>query len=161
MFVSFFVSQRIHTQILLCFSTSFLIIYLKQLSICWPFIKCLTNEPWAASFFPRTYHQFYVSIYIYNVYIYIYTYIHIYIYIYIHIDKHVYKHIHISPSYSYFNNICHLQPSPAMAFCPKATCPGKAFFWAFLSGMSEPLGGLLAWLVLKARCGGNGLGGGF
>eukprot|EP00435_Cladocopium_sp_Y103_P060526 s124_g22.t1 len=25
----------------------------------------------------------------------------------------------------------------------------KAFFWAFLSGMSEPLGGLLAWLVLK------------
>eukprot|EP00913_Durusdinium_trenchii_P011295 g10607.t1 len=25
----------------------------------------------------------------------------------------------------------------------------KAFAWAFLSGMSEPLGGLLAWLVLK------------
>eukprot|EP00438_Fugacium_kawagutii_P013372 Skav216478 [mRNA] locus=scaffold1123:322758:323210:- [translate_table: standard] len=25
----------------------------------------------------------------------------------------------------------------------------KAFLWAFLSGMSEPLGGLLAWLVLR------------
>ena len=34
-----------------------------------------------------------------------------------------------------------------------ARCPGKAFFWAFLSGMSEPLGGLLAWLVLKESWG--------
>ena len=26
---------------------------------------------------------------------------------------------------------------------------GKAFLWAFLSGMAEPLGGLLSWLVLR------------
>ena len=39
---------------------------------------------------------------------------------------------------------CFFFPSPVFLFSL-----GKAFAWAFLSGMSEPLGGLLGWLVLR------------